>query len=267
MLSFRVPSWSVVRASVIAALFVSSGIPTAFSQRVPRKPFPREPLEKAEDAPVYIYRTEVSPGMISQHDAFTSYQVNVTQNGQNILNDAANEPSIAMDPTNPNKMAIGWRQFNNVASSFRTAGWAFTTNGGTTWAFPGVLQINTFRSDPVLLADDAGIFFYLSLVSGFQDDIWRSPTGGMTWVRLAPATGGDKQWLTVDTSHSTGRGFLYQSWSTLGNNYDGRQFTRSTDGGFTWMDPIFIPHGPSWGTLDVDTDGNVFIGGADFSAG
>ena len=88
--------------------------------------------------------------MISQHDTFTSHQVNVNANGQNITGDAANEPSIAVDPTNHNRMVIGWRQFNSVTSNFRQGGYGYTTNGGTTWTFPGVLENNVFRSDPVL---------------------------------------------------------------------------------------------------------------------
>src|SRR3954469_2432117 len=88
MLPFRLSALSLARATALAALFFYCAISIAFGQRAPRKPFPTEPLEKAEDAPVYIYRNEVSPGMISQHDAFTSHQVNVNQSGQNILNDA-----------------------------------------------------------------------------------------------------------------------------------------------------------------------------------
>ena len=96
--------------------------------------------------------------MVSQYGPFTSYQVNVNANGQNILGDAANEPSIAVDPTNRNRMAIGWRQFNSVTSNFRQAGYGYTSNGGTTWTFPGVLENNVFRSDPVLYSDDTGVF-------------------------------------------------------------------------------------------------------------
>jgi hypothetical protein len=29
------------------------------------------------------------------------------------------------------------------------------------------------------------------------------------------------------------------------------------------MSPIFIPNSPVWGTLDVDTNGNLFVGGGD----
>src|SRR5205807_1606055 len=51
------------------------------------------------------------------------------------------------------------------------------------------------------------------------------------------------------------------------NNYGGRQFTRSINGGSTWLDPINIPNSPRWGTLDVDSDGNLFIGGVNLSTG
>ena len=164
-------------------------------------------------------------------------------------------------------MSIGWRQFNSVASNFREAGFAYTTNGGTRWIAPGVLENNVFRSDPVLNSDTVGRFFYLSLVQNFFDDLWRSITGGQSWTRVGPADGGDKQWFTIDNTNSSGHGFQYQCWSTDGNNYGGRQFTRSTDGGLTWMDPINIPNSPAWGTLDVDSAGNLFIGGVNLNTG
>ena len=94
--------------------------------------------------------------------------------------------------------------------------------------------------------------------------MWRSIDGGRSWTKLAPGTGGDRQWFTIDNSNSSGHGFQYQCWSTGGNNYGGRQFSRSTDGGFTWMNPIFLPNSPVWGTPDVDADGNLFIGGFSF---
>src|SRR5215831_9209857 len=59
-----------------------------------------------------------------------SYQVNVNAAGQNIVGDAANEPSLCVDPNNPNRIAIGWRQFDTTNSNFRQSGVAFSTNGG-----------------------------------------------------------------------------------------------------------------------------------------
>jgi hypothetical protein len=255
----------VSRTSFSICLLLLSGLATASAQTPSRKLLPlREPLEKYDNPPAYIFRIETSPRMVSQYDTFTSYQVNVDANGNNILGDAANESSIAVDPTNPSKMTIGWRQFNSVTSNFRQAGYGYTTNGGTTWTFPGVLENNVFRSDPVLGCDDTGRFLYLSLLQSFFTNMWRSLDGGQTFTNLGPATGGDKEWFTVDNTTSIGHGFQYQFWD-YATPYGTREFSRSTDGGFTWMDPINIPNAPQWGTPDVDTNGNLFFGGVSTS--
>ena len=109
------------------------------------------------------------------------------------------------------RWSIGWRQFNSVTSNFRQAGWGYTTNGGTSWTFPGVLENNVFRSDPVLHFDDTGRFFYNSLLGDFFDDSGGRSTAGRPTTRLGPATGGDKQWITIDNTNSTGHGFQYQA--------------------------------------------------------
>ena len=228
-----------------------------------------EPLEKYNMPPAYIYRLEAGPRMISQFGVFTSFQVNVDASGNNILGDAANESSITVDPTNHNRMAIGWRQFNSVMSDFRQGGWGFTTDGGTTWTFPGVLEDNVFRSDPVLGSDESGNFFYLSLLQSFCDNMYGSLDFGQTWTRLQPdgdAGGGDKQWFTIDKTGGTGHGFQYQIWSTAAACDFSGQFSRSTDDGITWQPSVSIPFSPVWGTLDVDTNGNVFVGGGDFGS-
>jgi hypothetical protein len=108
------------------------------------KPREKEPLEKYDMPPMYIYRLDTSPRMISQFGVFVSYQVNVDASGQNIVGDAANECSISVDPTDSTKMAVGWRQFDSVLSNFRQGGWGYTTDGGVTWTFPGVYKITFF---------------------------------------------------------------------------------------------------------------------------
>lgn len=216
---------------------------------------------------MYIFRKDASAAMVSQLGPFTSHQVNVAPGGVNIVGDAANEPSIVVDPTNRNKMAIGWRQFDSVGSNFREAGYGYTSDGGTSWTFPGVLENNVFRSDPVLAPNAAGNFFYLSLTGSLLTDLWRSLNGGQFWTPLGPATGGDKQWFTIDTTNSPGHGFQYQWWSTASNPTPGLQFSRSIDGGDTWQQPIAVPHEPVWGTLDVNSNGDVFLGGVDSGVG
>jgi hypothetical protein len=258
--------------SAIALLSVIA-LPSASAQLAPTfKPHLKRPLEKYDNPPAYIFRLESSPRMISPHGVFTSYQVNVDANGQNIVGDAANECSISVDPTDANKMAIGWRQFNSVASNFRQGGWGYTTDAGIHWTFPGVLEDNVFRSDPVTDSDETGTFFYLSLLETFCENMYRSTNGGQSWTELQAtglADGGDKQWFTIDKTGGPGHGFQYQSSDGINCDNTGVvEFQRSTDGGITWQAPIVIPptnDSPTDGTLDVDTNGNLFIGGEGFS--
>ncbi|MEO8045428.1 MAG: hypothetical protein ABI674_11040 [Spartobacteria bacterium] len=258
------------QATLFTCLFSSLLLPLASGQLAPTTRIPRTgPLESYDNPPAAARKIETSPRMISQFATFTSFQVNVDANHQNIIGDAANECSISADPTNGNKKTIAWRQFDNVASNFRESGTAYTTDGGSTWTFPGVLENGIFRSDPVTHADEVGNFFYLSLqsdvnLSFFCDDLWRSLNGGQTWSLLSGergAGGGDKQWFTIDKTNGPGHGFQYQSDDGINCSGGGVQFQRSINGGVTWQSPVSIPNSPAYGTLDVDTNGNLFIGG------
>ncbi|MHC4944269.1 MAG: sialidase family protein [Planctomycetota bacterium] len=204
-----------------------------------------------------------SPQARIQRGPYVSVQVNVDALGQNIVGDAANEPSIAVNPNNSDKMAIGWRQFDTISSDFRQAGNAYTQDGGQTWTFPGVLTPGTFRSDPVLDSDGAGNFFYYSLQGNFTCDMFISSNGGMTWQGPIPAWGGDKNWLGIDRTSGMANGHIYCTWTSWGSD----NFTRSIDGGLTYMNPI--PSEAYWGTISVDPDARLFVcgwaGGSDFS--
>ena len=112
------------------------------------------------------------------------------------------------------------------------------------WTFPGVLQNNVFRSDPVTNSDETGTFFYLSLLQTFCENMYRSTNGGQSWQNCKPdglAEGGDKQWFTIDKTNGPGHGFQYQSSDGANCSGGGVQFQRSTDGGVTWQAPsIFL---------------------------
>src|SRR5213595_3226493 len=263
-------SSTVLTTGLLTCLILLFTLAGASGQLAPTYTAPRnEPLEKYDNPPAPPRKMETSPRMISQFGVFTSYQANVDQNGQNIIGDAANECAISVDPTDGNKMTIAWRQFNSVLSNFRQAGWGYTTDGGATWTFPGVLENGVFRSDPVTNSNEIGQFFYLSLQSDqaqsfFCDDLWRSLNGGQTWTLLSGERGGgggDKEWFTIDKTNGPGHGFQYQADDGINCSGGGVQFQRSTNGGVTSQAPINIPNGPIYGTLDVDTNGNLFVGG------
>jgi hypothetical protein len=202
----------------------------------------------------------------SSQDFFFS-QVNVDFSGENIVGDAANEPSIAVDPTDPDKVAIGWRQFDTIISSFRQAGWGHTTDGGQTWTFPGVIEPGVFRSDPVLDFDSQGNFYYNSLTvldDDFWCDVFKSTDGGATWDTGTFAQGGDKQWMTIDRSGGIGDGHHYAYWSIWWSICYPGYFTRSTDRGASYEDCDSIPTVMYWGTLNVGPDGELYACGAGF---
>jgi hypothetical protein len=235
------------------------------------KPQGHEPFEKYDNPPAPPRKIETSPRMISSFGPFVSFQVNVDASGNNIIGDAANECPISVDPTNPMRMAIGWRQFDDVNSNFRQAGNGYTTDGGVTWTFPGVLQPGFFRSDPVLQSDENGVFYYLSLRSSWPnqtfycDDMWRSTDGGADWSLISGkqgAIGGDKQWFTIDKTCGPGHHFQYQANDQA--SCDTGIFNRSTDAGVTWEPQVDIPNEPIYGTLDVDSNGNLYVGGEGF---
>jgi len=213
----------------------------------------------------------VGPAGLVQLGEFLSIQANVDANGNNIVGDAANEPSIAVDPTAPNRIAIGWRQFDTINSNFRQAGYSYSLDGGRTWAGQQIIEPGVFRSDPVLAAAPDGTFYYLSLEvtqqNQFMCDLFISDDAGRTWPTKTFAYGGDKAWIAVDDTESIGAGNLYQPWNVAGNMFFPNQFNRSVDAGLSFEDPIeYDPDGapavqPAFGIVDVGPDGEVYVAG------
>jgi hypothetical protein len=235
----------------------------------PPDPTAHHEIKDDDYVPVLRKDQERSPAYNYSTSSITTVQVNVDVNGQNIVGDAANETSIAVDPTNRNRMAIGWRQFNTISSNFRQAGYGFTTNGGQTWTFPGVIEPGVFRSDPVLDTDSDGNFYYNSLTNTpeFFCDVFKSNNGGSSWDGGTFAQGGDKLWMTIDKTDGPGIGHNYSFWSSGLGICDPGFFTRSTDGGGSFEDCLIIPNDPFWGTLTVGPEGELYIGasiGSDF---
>jgi hypothetical protein len=264
MKNHRIPSVSVVALLLFLAVPAwpgDGGAPakraessqdrTAHAER-PRDPYLATPAQPR--AP--------RPGTRVSRDGFVSVQVNVDSFGDNIVGDAANEPSIAVDPTDPTRIAIGWRQFDNVGSDFRQAGWGYSTDGGNTWTFPGVIEPGHFRSDPVLSSDADGNFFYNSLTNegGYHCHVFKSVDGGATWNSGVFAWGGDKQWQIIDQTDGIGGGNIYASWNSSFSSCSGN-FTRSYDGGQSFVACTTVAGDPYWGTLAVGPDGELYVSG------
>ncbi len=197
-------------------------------------------------------------------------QVNTTPTGLNIVGDAANEPSLCVDPNDPRRIAVGWRQFDTIASSFRQAGCAYSRDNGRTWTKVGPLHAGNFRSDPVLRSDSAGKFFYYSLnVSGsnYLAGMFTSTDGGATWAGPQSITGGDKQWFTIDRSGGASNGFHHSDWNTAGNPFSPAVYSRSINGGLSFQTPITLPGGPPiFGTPTIGPAGEVYTAGTNSSA-
>lgn len=211
-----------------------------------------------------------SPARRWQRGGFVSIQVNVDGDGNNIVGDAANEPSIAVDPTNPNRMAIGWRQFDSISSNFRQAGWGFSVDRGASWTFPGSIEAGIFRSDPVLAADSQGNFFYYSLQvpnGNFVCDSFKSTDGGATWDSGVSAAGGDKAWIDVDRTGELSDGHIYSAWSINASCCGSNVFSRSANGGASFEAAVPVPDSPIFGATTVGPDGEVYVVGRRSSSG
>jgi len=194
-------------------------------------------------------------------------QVNTDAEGVNIRGDAANEPSITVDPTNPSRMAIGWRQFDAITSSFRRAGVAYSVDGGRTWT--SLPRPRPFRTDPVLDSDADGTFYYLSLECPGANcpattlfTLQTSENGGRTWDSRGFSFGDDKQWMVIDRTAGVGRSNIYLAWNPFIFNCCGPEmFARSIDGGLSFEAPIEVPDFPVGSTLAVGPEGDVYIAG------
>jgi len=185
-------------------------------------------------------------------------QVNVAPDGGNITGDAANEPTLAVDPTAPDRMVAAWRQFDDPTASLRTAGWATSVDGGRSWTFHGAIEPGVFATDPVLQSDDNGRFYHLGLDEGGSScTLHRSDDGGASWGPPIPARGGDKPWLAVDSA----RGNVYVAWDSAYSCCGETSFARSVDGGLTFGEAVSIDPPLSLGTIAIAPAGDVYIAG------
>lgn len=159
------------------------------------------------------------------------------------------EPSICIDPSNP-KIVVAGSVLNSVY---------YSKNGGKRWKKKTLTSSYGVFGDPVIGADMHGKFYYLHLSDpsgkGWSDPslldrivIQQSDNGGKTWndgnfMGLDSPKDQDKQWWTINPQS----GDMYTTWtefdlynSNLPTDKSRIVFSKSTDGGVQWSEPITI---------------------------
>lgn len=148
------------------------------------------------------------------------------------------EPSICINPRNPNQIVAG----SNLNSIY------YSQDGGISWTRQTLVSPYGVWGDPCIVVDSSGAFYYLHLSNPPQGEwidrivVQKSVDGGSTWnngsyTYLNDGKQQDKEWATVDFSNN----YLYVCWTQF-DNYGSTAsvdstlilFARSTDGGQTW---------------------------------
>ena len=160
------------------------------------------------------------------------------------------EPSIFINPKDPNNIVAG-SIINYAHHSF---------DGGKTWETQEISSDYGVWGDPVIVADNDGVFYYLHL-SDPEGTNWRSKKildrmviqrsddGGKTWNKGSyfghheyPKQQ-DKQWATTDPKNNA----VYATWTEF-DKYGSKDpehksrilFSKSEDGSKTWSQAITL---------------------------
>jgi len=156
------------------------------------------------------------------------------------------EPSIAIDPNDPSIMAAG-----TILSDYY-----YSKDGGKTWKSKTLKSSYGVYGDPVLMFDEQGRVYYFHL-SNYSKGEWldrivcqsadkvngKFTNGSHTKPNGFKAQ--DKHWVAYDPDSST----IYMTWTEF-DEYESKKpgdssrivFSRSTDRGASWSDPVQISY-------------------------
>lgn len=201
-----------------------------------------------------------------------------------------NEPAIAINPHNPQQLVAAYQVNATVA---------YSENGGKSWKrAEGTAPSEYRRSGDVSIAFDAkgaAILCFIAFDKLGTTYYWahnatrngvfirRSPDGGKNWEKEFHAVIAhqdqpgnvfeDKPYIFADNTSSRHAGNLYVGWTQFTLTKSVILFSRSTDGGNTWSEPIEIStheglprddNGSDEGFAGaVGADGTVYVAWAD----
>lgn len=209
-----------------------------------------------------------------------SLNVDVTGNSYN-----QNEPHIAINPTDSNKLVVGYNDYRNKKDYwlyYPQVGWSYSDNGGATWSFGADVSLASYHytGDPVVAFESGGNNAYLAGMA------WNDQTDGSIWIAkstngghsfgtptiIAAGSAGnyyfDKPWLSINPANN----HIYMAWvKRIPDNANPTSmtiwFTRSIDGGATFSSPVQVgsdlntitypkSHGPQ---IAVGSGGKVYV--------
>ena len=212
-----------------------SPVPSIFSPAIPHV-FPNF-LNLLGDVPI-------GPNVLTNQDQTTQAQ---------------NEPSIAVDPTNPMHIIATSNDYrlrvDPPPEHDVRAGYYVSFDGGNTWPGDGIIDIstipNTFAAgDPAIAIHDMHNVYYSYIAFNRSTDdggvaVSKSTDGGLTWQDPVVVDWNsysvlqDKEYLTVDATGSPYDGYVYLTWTHF--DYSSPiYFSRSTDGGASFSTPYRI---------------------------
>ena len=174
--------------------------------------------------------------------------------------DTAIEPSLAVNPENPDNVVIGYQAGRIDAHCSQVLGYGVSFDAGRTWEWGPVPKLTQAVGGAAVAASDAVVTFglhgtvYFSslLCSPHELATSVSHDGGRTWSEpyITPSSqtfDDDKNWIVVDNGtgpgHHPGRVYLMAD--------DGTKVyvLYSDDEARTWNGPSIIYPGPGIGTL------------------
>lgn len=189
---------------------------------------------------------------------------------------AHSEVTLAQNPADPNNLIGGSKMFTDNQNYIFRIGTYASFDGGKSWIdngqLPGLEEYQVTSDPTVVFTNDGTAYIEVLAARDAQQRsalyVYKSTDGGRTWsepLLVSNDSGGfnDKNWLAADTSGAANDGNLYTTWVQIADETYSVKFSRSTDGGATWSQPVDLAAEAGvtrqGQVVSVDAAGTVFV--------